>query len=206
MTGCPRDPARAQTANVEVVVSSFPTVIRRDLSLEQLARLPGVESVGPGRRLQGLTMVHHRLGYRTGVAVSGHLFGGEPCAWIDHLTVDMTPDKIEIDVPSDYPETSCEYEEILAHERLHEEAHRGTLADSAADMRRALAQADFLPARGAPLTVADRADAEKRIEALVDRAARPVYADFERTLAMRQAVIDLPANYRWTTKRCSNWK
>ena len=207
---CPHDLELDRTANTTVVVSSIATVVRHDLSLEALGRLPGVESVGPGGKLQGLTMIHHQLDYKTGVAVTRPplLGGGARCAWIDRLTVDLTPEfgKIEVFVPSDYPEESCEYQQILQHELQHDETHRDVLAQAADDMRRALAKADYLPARGTPLAVADRPEAERRIEAMVDKITKPVFSGFQKTLKERQAVIDLPENYRWVTRRCSNWK
>jgi hypothetical protein len=203
---CPHDMELDRTASTTVVVSSIPEVVRHDLSLVEVSHLSGTETLGPGGKLQGVTMVKHRLDYKTGIALTHPLFGGPRCAWIDHLTVDLTPEKIEIFVPSDYPEESCEYEQILEHERQHEDTHRDALAQEADDMRRALAKADYLPARGTPLAVADRPEAERRIEAMVDKAAKPVFADFSRTLKERQAVIDLPENYRWVARRCSNWK
>ena len=203
---CPHDLERDRTANWTVVVSSYPEVVRHDLSLAQVSRLPGIENLGPGGKLQGLTLVRHQLGYNTGISLTRPFFGGQSCAWIKDLTVDLAPDKIEIFVPSEYPEDGCEYEQILEHERQHEDTDRDALAQAAEDMRRALAKADYLPARGTPLAVADRPEAQRRIEAMVDKAADPVYDDFIRTLGERQAVIDLPENYRWVAQRCSHWK
>ncbi len=203
---CQRDPDQEQAADVEVVVSSFATTVRHDLGLAALARLPGAEALGPGGKIQGLTVVHHQLGYKTAIAVTRPLFGGPRCAWIEKLTVDMTPEKSEIFVPREYPEESCEYDQILLHEREHDETHRDALAEAADDLRRALARAAELPARGTPLAVADRPDAERRIEAMVDQIEKPVYAEFQGRLRERQAVIDLPANYDWTARRCSHWK
>ncbi|MFI5346683.1 MAG: hypothetical protein ACHQ51_09950 [Elusimicrobiota bacterium] len=203
---CPHDLALDRAAPIEVVVSSMTTAIRRDVDLAGLNKLPGTEALGPGGKLQGLTVVEHRLAYKTGIALTSPLFGGPACAWVDKLTVNLTPASMTIYVPREYPEDGCEAEQILAHERLHEEAHRDTLTEYADEMRRALSRADWLPARGTPLAVADRAEAERRIESMVDKAAKPVYARFKEELAKRQAVIDDPENYRWVSRRCSNWK
>lgn len=203
---CPHDLDLARTADATVVLSTIPEIVRHDLTMDGVAHLPGTETLGPGGRLQGLTIVHHQLNYKTGIALTHPLFGGPRCAWVDKLTVDLTPGKIEIYVPSEYPEGSCEYDQILAHERLHEDTHRDALTRAADEMRRALAKADYLPARGTPLAVADRPEAERRIEEMVDKATKPVFAGFKEELIKRQAVIDLPENYRWTQQRCSNWK
>lgn len=204
--GCPRDDSYDRTPAFEVTVASVPTVIRHDVDLAGLAKINGTEAVGPDGKLQGLTVVEHQLSYKTGIAVTWKPLGGDPCAWVDKLTVDITPKSVAIFVPSDYPQDSCEYDQILAHERQHEETHRDMLAETAEKMRKALAASDALPARGTPLEVADRTQAEARIEAAVDAITKPVYADFKTELARRQAIIDLPENYRWVTRRCSSWK
>jgi hypothetical protein len=203
---CPHDPDLGRTADATVVVNPVSEILRHDVSMEGVAHLPGTEALGPGGKLQGLTIVRHQMNYKTGIALTHPLFGGPRCAWVDKLTVDVTPDKIEIYVPSEYPEGSCEYDQILAHERQHEDTHRDALAQAADEMRRALAKADYLPARGTPLAVADRPEAERRIEEMIDKATKPVFAEFKEELRKRQAVIDLPENYRWTQQRCSNWK
>lgn len=203
---CPHDLELDRAVPFEVVVGSTPAVIRHDLDLAGLARMPGTEALGPGGKLQGLTVVEHQLAYRTGIAVSERFLPGPVCSWVSKLTVDLTPKSIVILVPSEYPEGSCEYEQVLAHERLHEEVHRDALEEYAGRMRRALSAADWLPARGTPLAVSGRPEAERRIEAMVDRATKPVYAEFTAELKKRQAVLDVPENYRWVSRRCAHWK
>lgn len=189
-----------------VVFAPAPATIRRDLSVGDLARFPGTEALGPGGKLQGLTVARQELRYKTAIAVAPKLFGGPSCAWIAGLTVDISPREVVILVPSEYPAGSCQDEQILAHERTHEETIRDELALAAEDMRLALKRADWLPERATPLAVADRAEAERRIEAMVDKAVKPVYDAHLAKMKERQAVIDLPENYRWTSSRCSSWR
>jgi hypothetical protein len=203
---CPRDPSYDRVPAFEVVFGTVATSVRHDLGLADLARLPGTEALGPGGKLQGLTVAEHQLAYKSGVAVTSKLFGGPECAWIEKLTVDVTPRSMTIYVPSEYPEGSCEEEQILAHERQHEEIHRDTLAEYADVMRGALGKADWLPGRGAPLAVSGRDEADRRVDEMVDKITKPVYAEFKAELAKRQAVIDVPENYRWVSRRCDHWK
>lgn len=128
------------------------------------------------------------------------------CAWLERLSVDITPSTVTIYIPSEYPEGSCEDAEILRHERQHEDIHRGALDQAAEEMRLALSRADWLPARGTPLEVADRAEAEKRLDEMVLKVVQPPYDAFKQRLAHDQAVIDLPENYEWVTRRCRDWK
>ncbi|MBI3564266.1 MAG: hypothetical protein HY079_03610 [Elusimicrobia bacterium] len=203
---CPHDPGRYEDAPMTVVLDPAPATVRRDLSVADLAKYPGTEALGPGGKLQGLTVARQELRYRTGIAVRPRLFGGPSCAWIDALTVDITPREVVILVPREYAPGTCQDEQILAHERSHEETIRDELAQAAADMRLALRRADWLPGRATPLAVADRAEAERRIEAMIDKAVKPVYDAHMARLKERQAVIDLPENYRWTSSRCASWR
>jgi hypothetical protein len=202
---CAPDPSQPRPA-FTVLVSSVPTAVRRDLDLAGVARVQGGSEHSDGGHTQGLTVVEHRLGYKTGVAVSEPLFRGPPCAYIASLSVDMTPGQVTIYVPSDYAPDSCEGVEILAHERQHEEIHRRLLAQAAADVRVALDRADGLPTLGRSVPVADRAEAERRFEKLIDGVVDPVYAGFKEELGREQAEIDTPENYARVTARCSGWK
>ena len=201
---CPHDLSLERSPEFRVLVSSVPTAVRRDLDFAGLSRLAGVETVGG--KLEGLTVVDYRLAVRTDLELSRSRAGPQSCAWLKSLTVDLTPASIVIYVPRDYAPDSCESEEILAHERRHEEIHRRLLDEAAESVRRALSKFDRLPARGTPLAVSDRAEAGRRIDALVDGAVKPVYDDFQRELAKEQAVLDTPENYRWTSLRCPRWK
>jgi hypothetical protein len=109
-------------------------------------------------------------------------------------------------VPKDYDQNSCEYEQILAHERQHEDTHWDVLTLAADDLRRTISRADWLPTRVRPLAVANRAEAEKRIEGMIDRIVEPFYAKLKAEAKERQKIIDLSENYRWVTRRCSHWK
>lgn len=203
---CPHDPSRYEDMPVEVVFSFPEPGVRRDLSVAELGRYPGSEGLGPGGKLQGLTVGRQELRYKTAIAVRPKLFGGPSCAWLERLSVDVSPRSVEILVPKEYPPGSCQDEQILEHERSHVDTMRDELALAAADVRLALRKADFLPGRATPLAVGDRAEAERRIEAMVDKAVKPVYDAHMAKLKERQAVIDLPENYRWTSSRCAAWR
>jgi len=201
---CPQDP-NAPPISFSVTTSTAPAAVRRDLDMAQISLLRG--EIGPDDgNLQGLTVVEHRLYYKTGVAVSKGLFRRRSCAWIETLAVDLTPGEATIYVPREYDDGSCEAEEILRHERQHEDIHRRGLEYVAAGMRLALDQAKWLPSRRTPLEVADRAEADKRFDAMILKVLQPPYDEFKKTLAAEQAVIDLPENYRWVSLRCPGWK
>ena len=167
-----------------------PTVLRRDLGLSEIA----AETRGPGGagKQQGLTVVEHQLSYRT--LVRRETTRGRTCVWFDEVRVDLTPASIQIFVPREYPENSCEYLAVLAHEREHERVHREHLAEATLAISGALTAARWLPAKGNPL------------EAKIRKVVTPVYEKYKEELTIAQADLDRPDLYQWVSKRCSGWK
>ncbi len=200
---CPHEgvPDRARV----VVVRHRPlkAALRRDLSLSELAREG--EGVGAGR-LQGLTVVDHSFERKWSRTITSSRKPGRMCVWLTKFIVDLTPSKAEVFVPREYPDGSCEETEVMRHEREHEEAHRVSLGEFSERLSRDLAAADWLPVEGAPLEVADEAEADARLDAAFDKIFAPARAAFLEELGRRNAVLDIPENYRWVTSRCKGWK
>lgn len=200
-TACPHQPGADRSDFIRVTGDFPPTVLRRDLDLAGLA----VESGGvSGARPQGLTSVGHQLRFQS--RVNAETTRGRSCVWFEQVTVDLTPSSVQIFVPKEYPDGSCEYDAILAHEREHERVHRETLTAAAAEIHAALQSADWLPARGNPLETGDRAAAQAELEAKIRRVVEPVYASYKEKLALAQADLDRPDLYQWVSKRCAGWK
>jgi hypothetical protein len=177
--------------------------LRRDLSLSELAREG--EGVGTGR-LQGLTVVDHSFERKWSRTISSSRKPGRMCVWLTKFIVDLTPSRAEMFVPREYPDGSCEETEVLRHEREHEDAHRASLTEFSERLSRDLAAADWLPVEGAPLEVADEAEADARLDAAFEKIFAPARASFLERLERRNAVLDIPENYRWVTSRCKGWK
>lgn len=200
---CPHEGEPDRAAVVSVTHEPLKAQLRRDLSLPQLARLG--EGVGSGR-LQGLTVVEHSFERKWARTISSSRRPGRYCVWLTKLAVDLTPAKAEVFVPREYPAGSCEHDEVLKHERDHEQAHRESLAEFASRLAAAFAAADWLPVEGAPLEVASEEEADARLDAAFERIFAPERARFLEELHERNAVLDIPENYRWVTARCRGWK
>ncbi len=199
---CPHDPAFDRSGLIKVRADVPPAVLRRDLDLAGLeAESRG--SVGSGRQ-QGLTEVEHQLAFRT--RVNMETARGRACVWFDEVKVDLTPASIQIFVPREYADGTCEYDAVLAHEREHERVHRERLTAAAAEIKEALASAKWLPARGNPLETHDRASAEAELNAKIRKVVTPAYDKYKEDLATAQADLDRPELYQWVSKRCAGWK
>jgi hypothetical protein len=199
---CPHDPGFDRSGLVRVLAKIPPAVVRRDLALPEV-KAEARAVVGSGSA-QGLTEVEHRVSFRT--LVNSETARGRTCVWFDNVIVDMTPASIQIFVPREYGENSCESGAVLAHEREHERVHAERLRAAAAEVEEALTSAKWLPARGNPLEAADRASAEAALNDKIRRVVTPVYEKYKQDLAAAQAELDQPALYQWVSKRCSGWK
>lgn len=199
---CPHDPSFDRSGIVTVAAFPPAASLRHDLDLAALAR-ESSGTVGAGR-LQGLTEVEHRLGLRTTVSLAPSR--GRACVWFDAVRIDMTPASVQIFVPKEYPEGSCEYDAVLVHEREHERIHRERLAAAAAEMRSALTAAKWLPGKGNPIEAADKESAEAALNDKISKVVHPAYEKFKADLTAAQAELDTPALYRWVTARCQHWK
>lgn len=173
------------------------------MSLAELA----VESrgaAGAAGTPQGLTEVEGQLAFRT--LVKGETAAGRACVWFDEVHVDLTPASVQIFVPREYAESSCESQAVLVHEREHERVHRERLAAAVKDVEAALNAAAWLPSRGNPVEADDRAAAEAALDAKLRKVVKPVYESYQRDLKAAQAELDKPELYDWVSKRCSGWK
>jgi len=199
---CPHDPGFDRSRVIRVRADARPAVLRRDLDLAAIAK----ESAGSpgGGRAQGLTEVDNQLAFHT--LVNMETARGRACVWFDEVRVDLTPASVQIFVPREYPEGSCEYEAVLAHEREHERVHRERLEAAVKEIERALTEARWLPAKGNPLETEDRASAEAALNAKIRKVVTPVYEKYKTDLGGAQADLDRPDLYQWVSKRCPGWK
>lgn len=200
---CPHEGVPDRASVISVTHTPLKAALRRDLSLPELAKLG--EGVGSGR-LQGLTVVEHSFERKWARTMTTSRATGRSCVWLTKLTVDLTPAKAEVFVPREYPDGTCEHDEVLRHERDHEVAHRDALDEFSRRLAAAFAAADWLPVEGAALEVKDEADADARLDAAFERIFAPERARFLEDLTRRNAVLDIPENYRWVTARCKGWK
>jgi hypothetical protein len=199
---CPHDPGFDRSGLIRVRARIPPAVLRRDMSLAEI-KAEARESVGGGKA-QGLTEVEHQLIFRT--LVNAETSRGRTCVWFDEVNVDMAPLSVQIFVPREYPDDSCEYRAILAHEREHERVHAERLAAAAKEVEAALTAARWLPARGNPLEAPDRPSAEAALNEKIRRVVTPVYSSYKEELSAAQAELDRPDLYQWVSKRCAGWK
>jgi hypothetical protein len=189
----------------DVVVSSYPTVIERRLSIKEINRLRQV--VPPPKTLaHGLSVADYRLRYNVKSEATCWQPGGHTCAWLGSVVVDLTPDSIRVYIPKEYKTNSCESKALVLHEMEHEKLHRDGIRETADKMRLALARAKNLPGPLTPINGPTPQEAYVRLKEMVDKVVRPIYVDYLKSIELQQEGLDNQETYRRLGEQCPGWK
>lgn len=189
---------------VSVVVSSFPTVVEHAKPLAEIDRMHPVKKPR-GLLSQGLTVAEYRLHYTADLEGACDTGCAAACAWVGAFTVDVTPVAVRIHLPREYRMGSCEYEQLMKHEREHDLLHRRRLGELAQNMRDALARAEARPEIMGPIEARDRRAAFEVLTDRMEKVMRPVYDAHLRKMREENAALDSPKEYRRLGKACKGW-
>lgn len=189
---------------VGVVVSSFPTVVEHAKPLSDIDRMhPAKKPRAP--LSQALTVAEYRLRYSASLEGSCDQGCAAACAWVGAFTVDVTPVAVRIHLPREYRMGSCEYEQLMKHEREHDLLHRRRLGELARNMRDALARAETRPELMGPIEARDRRAAFEILTERLEKVMRPIYDGHLERLRDENAALDSTKEYRRLGKACRNW-
>ncbi len=189
----------------DVVVSSYPTVVERRLSIKEVNRLRPV--VPPPKTIaHGLSVADYRLRYTVKSEATCWKPGGHACAWLGSVVVDLTPADIRIYIPKEYRPGSCEAKQLLLHEMGHERLHRAKLLQAVERMRAALARSKNLPGPLTPINASTPEEAYARLKRMVETVVRPIYQDLLKKIEKQQEALDNPDEYRRLGEVCSGWE
>jgi len=176
--------------------------IRHDLSLAQIARLPG--AAGSWLKTQGLTIIKHSMATHTRFSTATGT--NSVFAWFDDVILEVAISSTVIHIPKEYAPGSCEYEIILEHERGHGRAARELAVDLAGRLERALMLSEGIPTRFDPVISTDFASAAEQLKAAVAKVVDPVYAQYEKDEKAAQEKLDRPDPYDAVYRKCDAWK
>lgn len=189
---------------VDVVVSTYPTVVEHAKPLAAINALHPVKKPR-GVLSQGLTVAEYRLHYSANLEGACDKGCAAACAWVGAFTVDVTPVAVRIHIPREYRMGTCEYEQLMKHEREHDLLHRRRLGVLAQDMRDALARAESQPGLMGPIEASDRRAAFEVLTGRMERVMRPIYDGHLQKMREENAALDSPKEYKRLGKACKGW-
>lgn len=192
--GCP--PSRTPIKLDFNTVAPPPNFSHR-LSLSGIAneaRAPADASSRP----VGLTTVSTMFAVKGASSIAER--GQSACSYLTSVGVTFGWERMQVFIPSEYPEGSCEYRAVIDHENQHVAIIRSTLKEFAPIARTrveaVIAQSKPVPGRDVNLD---------RVLAPVKARLTALLQEFNDLHAARSAHIDSPSNYAAVTSLCKNW-
>lgn len=191
---------RSRFHRFRVMVSAATPEVRHGLSLKEIAKLPGAAR---GLKTQGMTVIKHSMATHTRFSTTKG--AASVYAWFDDVILEVSVSSTIIYIPKEYPPDSCEYEAVLAHERLHGRAARAQAALLAEKLETTLSVCEGLPTRFDPVIATNFDAAAETLKIAVAKVVDPVYERYEKDEAAVQASLDRPDPYDAVYKKCSGW-
>ncbi|MCA0202226.1 MAG: hypothetical protein LCH56_15580 [Proteobacteria bacterium] len=167
--------------------------------IANLSRAQGGQIAGGGRPV-GLTLANTLYGVGGEVALEPQ--GSGFCVRLTSVKIDFGWDRMDVYVPTEFPEGSCEYRAVRDHENQHVSIFRTSLAEFAP---RARARIEAVLARAKPFPVRSRNGAVQTALAPVNAELAALQQEFNALHGARNARIDTPSNYAAVTALCNNW-
>ncbi|MGE4063513.1 MAG: hypothetical protein AB7E79_09110 [Rhodospirillaceae bacterium] len=197
-SACP--PSRSPIKLNFKTLAPTPTYSHR-LNLNGIAarsRSPGARTEASSRPV-GLTSVSTMFELKGATSIVRR--GQTWCSYLASVDVNFGWDNMQVFIPSEYHQASCEYRAVMDHENQHVSIIRSALKEFSPIAR---ARVEQVMAKSRPIPGAG--------EGSVDQALAPIKAELEGLLlefnemhGARSAIIDTPSNYRATTALCRNW-
>ncbi len=156
-------------------------------------------------KVNGLTQAEYQTDAHFHCGGQKAWFKEEYTMWIDALTVEFVYNTLTVYVSSDYPEGSCQYEQVLAHEKQHVEINREVYQEFQRKMRETLAAATNLPTHSHPITTANWDQGKESMGQMISDTVNPVFNDFGAELQRRNGLLDSPDHYNELKGKCPSW-
>ncbi len=149
----------------------------------------------------GLTMAKLSVRYETWIS-HAKAQGGTYCVYLGRAEITIGYPEVSVFVSSDYPEGSCEYEAILAHEMEHVAINREVLGAHKERIRKALAR--IVRSKRA-LLVYNKGAARAAFIREFDLGLKSALSALALDRNQRNAGIDTESSYRRVAERCDGW-
>jgi hypothetical protein len=162
------------------------------------ARSPDARGDTPSRPV-GLTTVDTMFGLKGGSSILTR--GRTSCSYLTSVEVTFGWDRMQVFVPTEYPQGSCEYRAVIDHENQHVSIIRSTLREFAPIAR---ARVEGVLAQAKPISGGRDGDVDRALAPLKGQLTA-MLTEFNALHSARSAHIDTPSNYKAVTAMCKNW-
>ena len=127
------------------------------------------------------------------------------CVWADSVNIEFSYTKMDVYVSNQYPEGSCPFQVILAHENQHVSINQRVLNKYVALMKQAIRRDRTIPSKDRPLAAASFKEGQDIIAARISKIIQPLYQRYKREVLSENRKIDTMKNYRRIQAKCKDW-
>ena len=124
------------------------------------------------------------------------------CAYLSSVEIEFGWEEMNVYIPAEFPEGSCEYRAVLDHENQHVTIIRSSLREFAPGAR---ARVEALLRNARPTFTRSNNGSADEVLAPVSAQLTALLNEFDTLHSNRSAVIDTPSNYAAVTGMCKNW-
>lgn len=184
-------------------VASKPSLNRKKTAgqIERVAKKSGyIKPKGHGSLL-GLTHASFTPSLRVGTRYE-EVEDGRFCLRLSKVVLSFGIRKTEIYIDRKYRKSTCAYKEILAHEREHVKINQRVVDEYRPKVSKELKKH---ASRIKPFYTRDPDRAMKSIINQLSFDLKPIFKEFGDKREKANEVIDTPASYEATRKRCKDW-
>lgn len=198
----PACPPSKTAIKLDFKTLAAPTTYNHRLTLGGIASLSRSQGgrIASGSRPVGITVANTL--YSVGGEVALNPQGDGFCVHLTSVDIEFGWDRMDIYVPSEFPEGSCEYRAVRDHENQHAAIFRSVLAEFAP---RARARVEAVLARTKPFAARNGNGAAQRALVPVNAELAKLRDEFNALHGARNGRIDTPSNYAAVTALCKNW-
>lgn len=124
------------------------------------------------------------------------------CVYLSSVEIEFGWEEMNVYIPAEFPEGSCEYRAVLDHENQHVSIIRSSLREFAP---RARARVEALLRNTRPAFTRGKNGSADDALAPISAQLTALLNEFDTLHSKRSAVIDTPSNYAAVTGMCKNW-
>ncbi|MCK5295554.1 MAG: hypothetical protein KAJ75_01570 [Alphaproteobacteria bacterium] len=157
------------------------------------------------QHIPGITVATLKIGVKTETKTVRIKNGKGFCIYLDNATVSIGYPKMEVYVAKRYKKNSCEYNEILNHEKTHVSIYHNTLNFYAPHIEQSVKN---IAKEIKPTWVSSKDKIEPTINNMliyIMNKIEPTLNFFRKIQTNEHANLDTPENYAYTTSLCKNW-
>ena len=127
------------------------------------------------------------------------------CVWLSKIKVSYDISKLDVYIPSDFKNDTCQFREVEKHEFEHVAIYQSTHKEYLEKLKRELNKKNYKLKSNDAILVKDVETAKQIYQEELSEILNKFQKESTNELNKRQAAIDTKENYDRISSRCKNW-